>query len=84
VNGFSQAWMTIKDGIIVQREGKMKATPKGSTHWVDAKLEPELTKIVETEIRERFQNSYTISFDNYPVSKRYLQRSAPVRIELTT
>ncbi|MFX1562673.1 MAG: formylmethanofuran dehydrogenase subunit A [Promethearchaeota archaeon] len=82
VNGFSQAWMTIKDGIVVQREGKMVATPKGRTHWIDAKVEPELAKMVESEIRERFQTSYTISFDNYPVSKRYLQRSAPVRTEL--
>ncbi len=81
VNGLSQAWMTIKDGIMVQKEGKMIATPKGSTHWVDAPPEPELAKVVEKEIREYFESSYTIAFENYPVSKRYLHRSAPVRLK---
>lgn len=84
VNGFLQAWMTIKDGQVVQKEGKMKATPKGSTFWIDAEVESELAQEVEKEIREYFMNSYTIAFENYPVSKRYLHRSAPVRLEAAT
>ncbi len=83
VSGFIQAWMTIKDGQVVQKEGKMKTIPKGSTYWIDAEVESELAKEVEKEIREYFMNSYTIAFENYPVSKRYLHRSAPVRLEAT-
>jgi formylmethanofuran dehydrogenase subunit A len=84
VSGLTQAWMTIKDGLMVQKEGKMKATPKGSTYWIDARPEPDLAKVVEKEIREYFESSYTIAFENYPVSKRYLHRSAPVRLEAAT
>ncbi|MFX1244764.1 MAG: formylmethanofuran dehydrogenase subunit A [Promethearchaeota archaeon] len=81
IRGFSKAWLTLKNGHIVQRDGKMVAVPKGSTHWIDAKVEPELAKEVEKDIRGKFMSAYTISFENYPVSKRYLHRSAPIRLE---
>jgi formylmethanofuran dehydrogenase subunit A len=84
IRGFTQAWMTIKDGRIVQKAGKMVAIPKGSTYWIDAQVEPELAKEVEKEIREKFKSSYTISYENYPVSKRYLHRSAAVKLEASS
>jgi formylmethanofuran dehydrogenase subunit A len=80
IRGLAQAWMTIKQGHVVQKNGKMVATPKGSTHWIDAEVEPELAREVEKDIRQKFISSYTISFENYPVSKRYLHRSAPLRL----
>jgi formylmethanofuran dehydrogenase subunit A len=80
VRGFTQAWMTIKDGQIVHKAGKVVATPKGRTHWVDAEVAPDLAKEVEQEIRDKFMRHYTIAFENYPVSKRYLYRPAPVRL----
>ncbi|MFW9987021.1 MAG: amidohydrolase family protein, partial [Candidatus Odinarchaeota archaeon] len=80
IRGLSQAWMTLKQGRVVQKEGQMVAIPKGGTYWVDAEVEPELAKEVEKDIREKFMSSYTIAFENYPVSKRYLHRSAPVRL----
>jgi formylmethanofuran dehydrogenase subunit A len=84
IRGFSQAQLTIKAGKIVQRDGKMVAVPKGSTHWVDAKIEAELAKEVEKDVREKFMSSYTIAFENYPVSKRYLHRSSPIRLEASS
>jgi formylmethanofuran dehydrogenase subunit A len=84
IRGFSTAQLTIKSGQIVQRDGKMVAVPKGSTHWVDAKIEADLAKEVEQDIREKFMSSYTIAFENYPVSKRYLHRSTPIRLEASS
>ena len=75
---------TDKDGVIVQKGGKMVATPKGSTHWINAQIEPDLAKEVENDIREKFMTSYTIAFENYPVSKRYLHRSAAVKLEASS
>jgi formylmethanofuran dehydrogenase subunit A len=84
IRGLIQAWMTIKGGRIVQKEGKMVAIPKGSTHWIDAQIEPDLAKEVENDIREKFMSAYTIAFENYPVSKRYLHRSAAVKLEASS
>lgn len=84
IRGLSGAWMTIKGGHVVQKKGKMVATPKGSTHWIDATVEPELAKEAEKDIREKFMSSYTIAFENYPVSKRYLHRSAPMKLEASS
>ena len=72
--------MTLKDGQVVQKTGNMVATPKGRTHWIDSTMPTDLADEVEKEIREKFMYHYTIAFENYPVSKRYLHRSAPVRI----
>ncbi|MFW9831540.1 MAG: formylmethanofuran dehydrogenase subunit A [Candidatus Thorarchaeota archaeon] len=80
IRSLSQAWLTLKGGQIVQKEGAMIATPKGSTYWIDAAVEPELAKEVDKDIREKFMNAYTISYENYPVSKRYLHRSASVKL----
>lgn len=80
IKGLSQAWMTIKDGQVVQKAGQMVSIPKGRTHWIDAAVAPDLAKEVENEIREKFMNSYTIAYENYPVSKRYLHRSTPVKL----
>jgi formylmethanofuran dehydrogenase subunit A len=80
VRAFSQAWMTIKDGIVVQKAGKMVAIPKGRTYWIDAQVAPDLAATVEQDIRQRFEKYYTVQFENYPVSKAYLHRSAPIRL----
>jgi formylmethanofuran dehydrogenase subunit A len=77
---FAQAWMTIKDGIVVQKTGKMVATPKGRTYWIDAQVAPDLAATVEQDLRQKFEKYYTVQFDNYPVSKAYLHRSAPIRL----
>ena len=66
------------------KNGKMIATPKGRTYWIDAEVESELAKEVEKDLREKFMSAYTIAFENYPVSKRYLHRSAPIKIEATS
>ncbi len=84
VRAFTRAEYTVKDGRIVQKRGKMVALPKGRTYWVDAHVEPDLAATVEREIREKFQKHYSIQFENYPVSRRYLDWSAPIRPHATT
>ncbi len=84
VRAFTQAEYTIKDGRIVQKRGKMVTLPKGRTYWVDAHMEPDLEATVEQDIRAKFEKRYSIQFENYPVSKRYLDWSAPVRPHLVS
>ncbi len=84
IKGLTQAALTLKDGIIVQKEGKMIATPPGRTYWIDAEVAPNLAEKVEKDIREKFLDHYTIAFENYPVSRRYLHRSAPVHVQASS
>ena len=62
----------------------MVAIPKGSTYWIDARVKADLAKEVEKDIRDKFMSSYTIAFENYPVSKRYLHRSSPIKLEASS
>lgn len=70
---FSRARYTIKDGVIVVRDGEITGSPMGKTFWVDA--HGQLTD----EVREEFPKFYTVSLDNYPVQKEYLPREEVIR-----
>jgi len=80
IRGLAKAWRTIKDGQVVVKEGRVVAMPPGRTYWIDARVAPDLAEAVEQEIREKFEKHYSVQFENYPVDRRYLPRSAPIRI----
>ena len=72
IRAFRKASCTIKGGKIVVKEGEVVATPMGTTHWVDAKVSPEIDEELMKDIEEDFKKYYTISLRNYPVEDEYL------------
>jgi len=76
---FSKAAYTIKDGEIVVKDGEIVKTPKGRTFWVDAELKKPYE--VSEDMKKRFREYWTVQFDNYPVSEKYLARSNPIPVE---
>jgi formylmethanofuran dehydrogenase subunit A len=69
---FSKAIYTIKGGKIVVKDGKVVASPMGTTHWVDIKTPEDLEADLMKELEEDFKNYYTVSLRNYPVEDAYL------------
>jgi formylmethanofuran dehydrogenase subunit A len=72
IKEFGKAAYTIKEGEIVVKDGQVVATPMGATHWVDAKVSPEIDEELMKDIEQDFKNYYTISLKNYPVEDEYL------------
>jgi formylmethanofuran dehydrogenase subunit A len=71
---FASPRYVLKDGEIVVRDGKLVRERPGRTLYVEPPYDP----AIETELRAYFEEYYTISFDNYPVSSEYLVNSQVV------
>jgi formylmethanofuran dehydrogenase subunit A len=68
---FASPRYVIKDGEIVVRDGRLVQERPGRTLYVM----PSYDARVKDHIRAHFEASYTIAFDNYPVSMDYLPHS---------
>ena len=62
---FARPRYVIKDGVVVVRDGEIVCERPGRTLYVSPPYDPK----IETKIRSHFQKSYTVSFDNYPISE---------------
>jgi formylmethanofuran dehydrogenase subunit A len=71
---FAHPRYVLKDGILVVREGKLVCERPGRTLYVRPPYHP----AIKADIREHFEQAYTISFDNYPVQEEYLPHSEVV------
>jgi formylmethanofuran dehydrogenase subunit A len=69
---FAKAAYTIKDGEVVVKDGEVKATPLGTTFWVDVKVPQNVEAEFMKELTSDFNDYYTISLNNYPVEEAYL------------
>jgi formylmethanofuran dehydrogenase subunit A len=67
---FAHPAYVLKDGEVVVRNGKLVKEQPGRTLYVA----PEYDQRIEGELREHFESTYTISFENYPVVPEYLPR----------
>jgi formylmethanofuran dehydrogenase subunit A len=77
---FEKAAYTIKDGEIVVKNGEVVKSLEGRTFWVNPRVSESLMGSVK-EIKERFQDYYTVQFENYPIPESHLAFSSPIPIE---
>ncbi len=75
---FSKAYMVLKSGQVVVKNGKIVATPIGRTLW--SKPQTPVPHDLKRDLKEIF-SFYTVQLDNYGVDERYLARSAPTLVE---
>ena len=75
---FRRAAYTVKDGVVVARNGEITARHSGKTLWVKSGLSQEALSSLKDELRERFEEYYTVQLDNYPIEESCLTKSKPV------
>lgn len=73
---FAHPRYVLKDGEIVVRDGKIVRKRKGRTLYVAPPYDPG----IERYLRTHFEETYTISFDNYPVALDYLPHDEVVPV----
>jgi formylmethanofuran dehydrogenase subunit A len=76
---FGMASYTIKDGIIVVKNGKVVQTVNGKTMWVDVDTTEQVK--IDDDIKRRFKEYWTVEYDNYPVSDHYIKISDPISVK---
>ncbi len=79
IKAFSNAYLTIKDGNIVVKEGKVLKEIYGKTYYVDAKIEEEIEREIYKDLDYYFKRFYSVNLANYPVDICYLTN--PIKIE---
>ncbi|MCD6263132.1 formylmethanofuran dehydrogenase subunit A, partial [Candidatus Bathyarchaeota archaeon] len=69
-----RAAYTIKDGEIVVKEGEVVGVTEGRTFWVEAEVPEGVSKEVLSDLKECFEDYYTVRLENYPIEEGYLRR----------
>jgi len=71
---FARPRYVIKDGEVVVRDGQLLQEKPGRTLYVSPDYDP----TIRVAIKEHFERTYTISFENYAVQNEYLPHSEVV------
>lgn len=76
---FSRAYLTMKDGEIVAKDGEIVSAAVGQTYWVNTKAPKDVEDVVIPEVKKLFEEYYTVRFENYYIPESYLASSAPLQ-----
>ena len=74
---FSRAYMTVKGGEIVVKEGEIVNVAEGRTFWVDATGKVDRS-LIEKDLDYFFKRYYSVNLSNYVVGEEELRRSERV------
>ncbi|MEM4700031.1 MAG: formylmethanofuran dehydrogenase subunit A [Candidatus Nezhaarchaeales archaeon] len=80
IKAFRRAYYTIKAGEIVVKEGEVVRHVYGSTFYVKPKVEPDLLKVVMSDVEPKFKSWYSVSLSNYVISERELRHPLGVAV----
>ena len=75
-----KAAYTIKDGIIVVKNGEVVESHLGRTYWVKIGTSKNIFERA-SNFREQFEDYYTVRLENYPIDEHYLTRSTPISVK---
>jgi len=76
---FKRAAYTIKGGEIVAKNGEIMKQVEGATMWLDVQVSEPLK--VSEDMKKRFREYWTVEYDNYPVTEKYLANSCPTTVQ---
>jgi formylmethanofuran dehydrogenase subunit A len=76
---FGNAAYTIKDGIVVVKNGEIVQTVNGKTMWLDVDTAEQVE--IDDDMKRKFKEYWTVEYDNYPVFDHYVKVSSPITIK---
>ncbi|MEM4245995.1 MAG: formylmethanofuran dehydrogenase subunit A [Candidatus Bathyarchaeia archaeon] len=75
---FSRAAYTVKEGVVVVKDGEVKKARYGKTFYCRPMIKAEELESVTSEVKDKFQQYYTVQMSNYQVEKDYLRDPYPI------
>ncbi len=81
IDAFRNAAYTIKSGDVVVKNGKVLKHVPGATLWVNVQICKPCEIEVDADMKRKFKEYWTVEYENYPVSERYLAISSPINVE---
>jgi formylmethanofuran dehydrogenase subunit A len=80
VKAFKRAWLVIKDGEVVVREGEVVKTVYGKTYYVNPEIPNDLRKELDKFLKTKFKEYYSITLETFHISKYELRRAVEIPI----
>ena len=74
ISGFSQSLYTVKDGVVVCRDGRVVQKIENKTFWSDAFVPPQYDMGRNPRFVEMFHRFYSVQMQNYAVQDEYVSR----------
>ena len=79
---FRKSLYTIKNGVIVVKNGEVISTTYGRTYYVNPMVSEDITRDIIGDLKSKFKSYYSISLDNYIIDGCELRDSK--QIDVTT
>ena len=76
---FKNAVYTVKGGEIVAKNGEILKHIEGTTMWLDVQVSKPIE--ITEEMKRRFREYWTVEYENYPVTEKYLEVSHPITVK---
>jgi formylmethanofuran dehydrogenase subunit A len=70
---------TIKDGMVVVKDGEIVKVTDGRTIWLD--VQTSCQPQINSEMKKKFKDYWTVEFDNYPVLDRFVAVPEKITIQ---
>jgi len=82
IEAFKRAWLVIKNGEIVVKEGEVVKTTYGSTYFIKPEIPSDLRRDLDSFLEKKFKEYYSITLDSMFIREYELRRA--VKIPITT
>jgi len=81
VKAFKRAAYTFKNGEMIVKDGEVLRHMYGETYYVKPKIPEDLLKTVTEDVKTKFKDWYSISFENYIIGDHELRAVKPIHVE---
>ncbi len=78
IGAFQQTLYTLKDGIVVSRDGEVIRGVPNRTFWSHAELPDDMDVMKSPRFVEKFSRFYSVDLENYLVQDEYVQRGVAI------
>jgi formylmethanofuran dehydrogenase subunit A len=78
IGAFQQTLYTLKDGIIVSRDGEVVTGILNRTFWAKPDLPDDMDVMQSPRFLEKFSRFYSVDLENYPVQDEYVERGVAI------
>jgi formylmethanofuran dehydrogenase subunit A len=81
IKAFNRAWLVVKNGEIVVKDGEIVNTIYGKTYYVKPELPEDLEKELMKMLEPKFREYYTITLENFVIKDHEIRNPAEIKIK---
>lgn len=83
IGAFQKTRYTLKDGVVVSRDGEVITGVANRTFWANPTLPDDMDVMKSPRFVEKFTRFYSVDLENYLVQDEYVQRGVAMHTRIT-